>query len=84
MERIIIELTVRNHPGVLTHIAGLFSRRAINIEDIVCHRIDDEKSAMSIVIAATGRAETVIKQLAAHYDVIALSHRIEGEVSVAV
>ena len=31
-----IELDVRNHPGVMMHIVGLFARRAFNLEGIAC------------------------------------------------
>ena len=30
--RQVISVLVRNHPGVLSHVAGLFARRAYNIE----------------------------------------------------
>ena len=34
--RTVIELTVNNHPGVMSHVCGLFSRRAFNVEAILC------------------------------------------------
>ena len=33
-ESAIIELLVRNHAGVMSHITGLFARRAFNLEAI--------------------------------------------------
>lgn len=33
---IALELIVRNHPGVMSHICGLFARRAFNVEGILC------------------------------------------------
>ncbi|AKJ42349.1 acetolactate synthase small subunit [Pragia fontium] len=33
---IALELTVCNHPGVMSHICGLFARRAFNVEGILC------------------------------------------------
>ena len=33
--RQVISVLVRNHPGVFSHVAGLFTRRAYNIESIV-------------------------------------------------
>lgn len=30
------EVRIRNHPGALAHLVGLFARRACNIETIVC------------------------------------------------
>ena len=35
-ENVILQLTVRNHPGVMTHVCGLFARRAFNVEGILC------------------------------------------------
>jgi len=32
----VLELTVNNHPGVMSHICGLFSRRAFNVDGILC------------------------------------------------
>lgn len=34
--QIVLTLTVLNHPGVMTHICGLFARRAFNVEGILC------------------------------------------------
>ncbi|MCG3147073.1 MAG: hypothetical protein PCFJNLEI_00510 [Verrucomicrobiae bacterium] len=31
-----LELTVQNHPGVMSHVCGLFARRAFNVEGILC------------------------------------------------
>ena len=36
----VLELHVRNHPGVMSHITGLFARRAFNLEAIVCLPVD--------------------------------------------
>ncbi|WP_392560549.1 acetolactate synthase small subunit [Orbus mooreae] len=35
-KQITLTLTVLNHPGVMTHICGLFARRAFNVEGILC------------------------------------------------
>ena len=32
--QVVLELTVNNHPGVMSHICGLFARRAFNVEGI--------------------------------------------------
>ena len=34
--RTVLELTVNNHPGVMSHVCGLFSRRGYNVEGILC------------------------------------------------
>ena len=42
---------VENHPGVLTRVAGLFARRAYNIDSLsVCQTEDPELSRMTIVV----------------------------------
>lgn len=35
-DNVILELTVRNHPGVMTHVCGPVCRRAFNVEGILC------------------------------------------------
>ena len=75
MERILIEMDVRNHPGVMSHIAGLFSRRAVNIEEIAVIKGTDESSRMTLLVASNDRAMTVIRQLGDHYDVLRLEWR---------
>src|SRR5207244_11679779 len=34
--QVVLALTVNNHPGVMSHICGLFARRAFNVEGILC------------------------------------------------
>ena len=75
MERILIDMDVRNHPGVMSHIAGLFSRRAVNIEEIAVMKGDGETSRMALLVASNDRAMTVIRQLGDHYDVLRLEWR---------
>jgi acetolactate synthase I/III small subunit len=70
-ENLVIELTVRNHPGVMSHITGLFSRRAFNMEGILCGRIGDGSlSRMYLLINKDERLEQIVKQLDKLYDVI--------------
>jgi acetolactate synthase I/III small subunit len=73
-ENLVIELTVRNHPGVMSHITGLFSRRAFNMEGILCGRIGDGSlSRMYLLINKDDRLEQIVKQLGKLYDVIDVS-----------
>jgi hypothetical protein len=37
LARTVLELDVNNHPGVMSHVVGLFSRRAYNVEGILVH-----------------------------------------------
>jgi acetolactate synthase-1/3 small subunit len=34
--RAVLEIDVNNHAGVMSHVVGLFSRRAYNVEGILC------------------------------------------------
>jgi hypothetical protein len=34
--KVVLELGVANHPGVMSHICNLFARRAFNVEGILC------------------------------------------------
>lgn len=80
MQNAVIELVVRNHPGVMSHITGLFSRRAFNLESIVCGPIDDgSRSRMYLLINREDRLEQMIKQLEKLYDVFEVSMREEGD-----
>ncbi len=44
-QQAILELTVDNHPGVMSHVCGLFSRRAFNVDGILCLPLDDIKTS---------------------------------------
>ena len=35
LSRTVLELDVNNHAGVMSHVVGLFSRRAYNVEGIL-------------------------------------------------
>lgn len=76
----IIELSVRNHPGVMSHITGLFSRRAFNLEGIVCAPAGDgSKSRMVLLVNQNHRLDQMIKQLEKLYDVLSVSVQEDSE-----
>ena len=69
-DRVVIQLTVRNHPGAMSHITGLFSRRAFNMEGILCGQIGDgSKSSIYLLVRNDEQLEQIIKQLSKLYDV---------------
>ncbi len=37
----VLELTVSNHPGVMSQVCGLFARRAFNVEGVACLPLPD-------------------------------------------
>ena len=60
-----LSVLVENKPGVLAHVAGLFSRRAFNISSLAVGPTEDPKvSRMTIVVdGASTPVEQVAKQL---------------------
>jgi acetolactate synthase-1/3 small subunit len=66
----IVKLSVRNHPGAMSHITGLFSRRGFNLEGILCAPVGGgEDSAMYLLVRNDERLEQIVKQLRKLYDV---------------
>ncbi len=63
--RHVISALVQNTPGVLAHVAGMFSARGFNIDSLVVGRTDDPRfSRMTIVAIGDDRTiEQVRKQL---------------------
>ncbi len=63
--RHVITALVMNEPGVLAHVAGMFSARGFNIDSLVVGRTDDPNfSRMTIVVIADERTlDQVRKQL---------------------
>jgi acetolactate synthase-1/3 small subunit len=60
-----LSVLVENKPGVLAHVAGMFSRRAFNISSLAVGPTEDERvSRMTIVVdGASTPVEQVAKQL---------------------
>jgi len=65
----IIELTVLNHAGVLSHIAGLFSRRGFNLEAVFCAPKGRNTSLVYLLVSDDSRISQVTSQLRKLYDV---------------
>jgi acetolactate synthase I/III small subunit len=58
-----LSVLVENKPGVLSHVAGLFSRRAFNIASLaVGPTHDDEVSRMTIVVDGTSTSVDQVKK----------------------
>jgi len=70
-----LSVLVENRPGVLTRVAGLFSRRGYNIDSLAVGRTENPAiSRMTIVVDGDDRIiEQVCKQLNKLIDVIKLS-----------
>jgi acetolactate synthase-1/3 small subunit len=69
----VLELTVHNHPGVMSHICGLFARRAYNVEGILCMPIGSgAHSRIWLLVHADHRLEQMIKQVQKLADVLSV------------
>jgi acetolactate synthase-1/3 small subunit len=72
----VIELQVRNHPGTMSHITGLFARRAFNLEAIFCGpEAGGATSRILLLVAEEPRLEQVERQLGKLHDVLSVQHR---------
>lgn len=80
--RAVLEIDVNNHTGVMSHIAGLFSRRACNIEAILCMPVGrGATSRIWLLLNADERLEQMIKQVAKLEDVYQVrSHGADHDV----
>jgi acetolactate synthase-1/3 small subunit len=79
----ILELTVNNHPGVMSHITGMFSRRGYNLEGILCGSIGEgSTSIMYLLVKENQQFSQVIHQLEKLYDVLELKQRPEYDHSI--
>jgi acetolactate synthase-1/3 small subunit len=78
----ILELTVQNHPGVMTHVCGLFARRAFNVDGILCMPIGDAThSRIWLRVREEQRLEQLIRQMQKLADVVEVCrHRADHEI----
>ncbi len=77
----ILKLTVNNHPGVMSHVCGLFARRAYNLEGIMVRPVRDNKklSRMWLLVDEEDRLQQLIRQTEKLVDVISVEqHAMEG------
>jgi acetolactate synthase-1/3 small subunit len=66
-----VRLLVRNHAGVMSHICGLFARRAFNVEGILCLPVGDRtRSSVLLAVNEDERLEQLTRQLQKLEDVI--------------
>ncbi|MDL2317130.1 ACT domain-containing protein [Desulfovibrio sp. OttesenSCG-928-A18] len=66
-----LRLVVNNHPGVMSHICGLFARRAFNLEGILVNPLDDGAvCAIWLFIKEDERMEQILRQVRKLHDVL--------------
>jgi acetolactate synthase-1/3 small subunit len=76
MSSIILDLRVRNHPGTMSHITGLFVRRGFNLDAIRCAPVGDgSESRLFLLVTNTPRLKQIECQLSRLHDVLALRFR---------
>ena len=76
MRNPIIEITVTNHPGVMSHITGLVARRAFTLQGLLYGPSGDGGSSrIYLLVNETGRLPQLIKQLEKLHDVSAVCER---------
>ncbi len=82
LPRAVLELDVNNHPGVMSHVVGLFSRRACNVEGLLCMPVGEgETSRIWLLVAEDARLEQMIKQVQKLEDVLSVRrHNADHEV----
>ncbi len=79
-----LRLLVRNHPGVMSHICGLFARRAFNVEGILCLPVGDAtRSVILLVVNEDERLEQLIRQLRKLEDVLDVQRAAEAHAAFA-
>jgi acetolactate synthase-1/3 small subunit len=73
ISRAVMEIDVNNHPGVMSHVVGLFSRRAYNVEGILCLPVDNgQQSRIWLLVNEDIRLAQMIKQVEKLEDVISV------------
>ena len=82
MQPTVLELNVNNHAGVMSHVVGLFSRRAYNVEGILCMPVGDgSQSRIWLLVKEEVRLEQMIRQVEKLEDVLTVRrHGAEHEV----
>jgi len=75
----VLELTVNNHPGVMSHICGLFARRAYNVEGIACMPVNGgDTSRIWLLINVDDRLDQMVKQVDKLQDVLSVGRHDNG------
>jgi acetolactate synthase-1/3 small subunit len=73
LSRTVLELDVNNHAGVMSHVVGLFSRRAYNVEGILVMPVGNGlTSRIWLMVNEEARLEQMIKQVEKLEDVLAV------------
>ena len=75
----VLELIVNNHPGVMSHICGLFARRAYNVEGIACMPVNGgATSKIWLLVDVEARLDQMVKQVDKLEDVLGVERHDGG------
>ena len=69
----VLKLTVNNHPGVMSHVCGLFARRAYNLEGIIAlpmKQDDANTTHLWLLVNEERKLNQVIRQTEKLVDVL--------------
>jgi len=80
----VLRLIVRNHPGVMSHVCGLFARRTFNVEGILCLPVGDgARSVILLEVNEDARLEQLVRQLRKLEDVLEIQRAPEAREAFA-
>ena len=73
LPRAVLEIDVANHAGVMSHVVGLFARRAYNVEGILCLPVGDGgHSRIWLLVLEDQRLPQMLRQVGKLEDVTAV------------
>jgi acetolactate synthase I/III small subunit len=79
LSRTVLEVDVNNHAGVMSHVVGLFSRRAYNVEGVLCMPVGSgEMSRIWLLVNEDVRLDQMVKQVEKLVDVLAVRRHGAG------
>lgn len=74
----VLDILVNNHPGVMAHVTGLFSRRGFNVEAILCLPVaDSATSRIWLLVNEDGRLDQMMRQMRKLQDVYEVTAKKE-------
>ena len=73
LAKTVLEVDVNNHAGVMSHVVGLLSRRAFNVEGILCMPVGDgSTSRIWLAVGEDERLDQMVRQMEKLEDVLAV------------
>jgi acetolactate synthase-1/3 small subunit len=80
--QVVLELTVNNHPGVMSHICNLLARRVFDMQSILCMPVGTgAQSRIWLRVRADHRLEQMLTQLGKLEDVVGVQrHGADHEI----